>query len=104
MILIFSQSRTNLARICIFFLNLGSLKGAPSRQKKHIAQINHHNIGGYYGRLFYARSKKKHTNTEQKTSSCIRIAVTSKPFELEFSDTTQMSDLSKRFLDITNFN
>ena len=40
-----------------FFLNLGSLKEAPSRPKKHIAQINHHNIGGYYGRLFYARSK-----------------------------------------------
>ena len=40
-----------------FFLNLGSLKGAPSRPKKHIAQTNHHNIGGYYGRLFYARSQ-----------------------------------------------
>ena len=37
-------------------------------------------------------------------SSCIQIAVISKPFELEFIDMTQMKDLSMSFLNITNFN
>ena len=37
-------------------------------------------------------------------SSRIQIAVTSKPFQLEFPETTQMRDLSKSFLNIINFN
>ena len=40
---------------------------------------------------------------EQKWSSHVQTAVASKPFELKIPDTTQMKDLSKSFLTITNF-
>ena len=41
---------------------------------------------------------------EQKWSSHVQIALASKPFELKFLDTTQIKDLSKSFLTITDFN
>ena len=41
---------------------------------------------------------------EQKWSSHVQTAVASKPFELKIPDTTQMKDLLKSFLTITNSN
>ena len=41
---------------------------------------------------------------EQKESSHVQTALAPKPFELKISDTTQMKDLLKIFLSITDFN
>ena len=41
---------------------------------------------------------------EQKESSHVQTALAPKPFELKISDTTQMKDLLKSFLTITDFN
>ena len=42
--------------------------------------------------------------SQQKRGSDVQVALTFKRFEPEFPDTTQMKDLSKSFLNITNFN
>ena len=42
--------------------------------------------------------------SEQKRSSHVQTALDSKPFELKIPDTTQMKDLLKSFLTITDFN
>ena len=42
--------------------------------------------------------------SEQKRSSHVQTALTSKPFGIKIPDTTQMKDLLKSFLTITNFN
>ena len=41
--------------------------------------------------------------SEQKRSSHVQTALDSEPFELKISDMTQMKDLLKSFLTITNF-
>ena len=58
---------------------------------------------GFY--TFVCQILKKNILTLNSTymSSCFQIVVTSKPFEIEFPDTTQMKNLSKSFLIITNF-
>ena len=55
--------------------------------------------------LSYFESISEHSAwASQKRSSHVQITLTSKPFDLKFPDTTQMKDLSKSFLTITDFN
>ena len=42
--------------------------------------------------------------SEQKKSSHVQTALVPKPFELKIPDTTQMKDLLKSFLTVTDFN
>ena len=42
-------------------------------------------------------------SSEQKRGSPVQVALTFERFEPELSDTAQMKDLSKSFLNITNF-
>ena len=42
--------------------------------------------------------------SEQKKSSHVQTALVPKPFEIKITDTTQMKDLLKSFLTVTDFN
>ena len=69
------------------------LKFCRNRTKTSIIFLN----------LTFFKFPSMESRAVQKRSSHVQITLTSKPFELEFPDTTQMKDLSKSFLSITDF-